>query len=210
MRLAKFMVAAILFCSLSAGGAFARETYVELANRLAATAQAQQALSPGIEAALLRMVNAHRLSIGVKALREAPDLQLAARAQAMDLLGQGRVGHVSSGGHDFDSRMRALRGGALVLPAMAENAARVSKAQGDDDALARNLMAQWLGSPPHKQELESNDYVAVATGVVHAKGQVYADQIFVGPEVETNLKRATPPELPAKMKVKKKAEPGLY
>ena len=206
MRLAKFAVAAVLFASLSAGGAWARETYVELASRLAATAEAQQALSPGIEAALLRLVNAHRLSIGVKALRDAPELQLAARAQAMDLLGQGRVGHVASSGHDFDSRMRALRGGALVLPAMAENAARVSKAQGDDDSLARNLMAQWLASPPHKHELESNDYVAVATGVVHTQGHVYADQIFVGPEVETNLKRATPPA----PKAKKQSGQGLY
>lgn len=206
MRLAKFTVVALLMGSLYAGGALARETYVELANRLATTAETQQAISPGIEAALLRMVNAHRLSIGVKALRDAPDLQLAARAQAMDLLGQGRVGHESSGGHNFDSRMRALRDGALVLPAMAENAARVSKAQGDDDALARNLIEQWLASPPHRRELESNDYVAVATGVVHTQGKVYADQIFVGPEVQTNMNRVTPPA----PKAKKPSGQGLY
>jgi uncharacterized protein YkwD len=208
----KYGAALALAVTLLAGQAAAREGYVELATRLAATAEAQQAVAPGIEAALLRLVNAHRLALGAKALREAPELQLAARAQAMDLMGQGRVGHVSSSGHNFDSRMRALRPGVLVLPAMAENAARVSHAQGDDEALARNLMAQWLASPPHKHELESADYIAVATGVIHANGQVYADQIFVGPEVQTNMNGAAPLETaPApKTKAKKKVEPGLY
>jgi hypothetical protein len=105
--------------------------------------------------------------------------------------------------------MRALRDGALVLPSMAENAARVSKADGDDDALARNLVAQWLGSPPHRHELESADYVAVATGAVHINGHVYADQIFVGAEVETNMNRAvTAP--PAPPKAKQQTGQGLY
>jgi uncharacterized protein YkwD len=201
-----FKVAIFFICSLYASSVFARETYVQLATRLVSTAQSQQAFSPGIEAALLRLINAHRVSLGKKPLREAPQLQFAARAQAVDLMGQGRVGHDSSGGHNFDSRMRALRDGAMVLPSMAENAARVSKAVGDDEALARNLVAQWLGSPPHRRELESNDYVAVATGVVHANGQVYADQIFVGPDVETNMNRAIPPA----PKAKKQSGQGLY
>jgi len=206
MRLAKFRVAILLALSLHAGGAYARETYVQLATRLVASADAQKAFAPGIEAALLRLINVHRVALGKKPLSEAPQLQFAARAQAMDLQGQGKVGHVSSGGHNFDSRMRALRDGAMVLPSMAENAARVSKADGDDEALARNLMAQWLGSPPHRQELESADYVAVATGVVHLNGHVYADQIFVGPEVQTNMNRAAP----IAPKAKKPSGQGLY
>ena len=206
IKRSKFKVAVFLVCSLYAGNALARETYVQLATRLVSTAQSKQAFSPGIEAALLRLINAHRVSLGKKPLREAPQLQFAARAQAVDLMGQGRVGHVSSGGHNFDSRMRALRDGAMVLPSMAENAARVSKADGDDEALARNLVAQWLGSPPHRHELESIEYVAVATGVVHADGKVYADQIFVGPDVETNMNRATPPA----PKAKKQSGQGLY
>ncbi len=200
----------LLLLSLYAGNATAKETYVQLASKLVATAQAQQAISPGIEASLLRLVNAHRVAMGRKPLADAPNLQLAARAQAFDLFGQGRVGHVSSSGHDFDSRMRALLGGALVLPSMAENAARVSKADGDDDALARRLIAQWLASPPHKHELESSDYVAVATGAVHTNGQVYADQIFVGAEVQTNMNRAKEPAPARAAKPKKKSGQALY
>ncbi len=208
MSLSALRIALFLLLSLYACDGWARETYVQLANRLVATAEAQSSLAPGIEGALLRLINAHRLSIGRKALSDAPNLQLAARAQAADLQGQGRVGHVSSGGHDFDSRMRALRSGVLVLPAMAENAARVSKADGDDDALARRLVAQWLASPPHKHELESADYIAVATGVVHSNGQVYADQIFVGAEVQTNMNPPMP--IAPKAKAKKNAATGLY
>ncbi len=213
MHLSKFRVVVWLCCTLICGPAMARETYVQLSARLVAQAEQAHAFSPGIEAALLRLVNAHRLSIGRKALREAPDLQIAARAQAADLMGQGRVGHISSGGHDFDSRMRALRNGAMVLPAMAENAARVSKADGDDEAIARKLVAQWLASPPHRHELDSMDYVAVATGVVHANGQVYADQIFVGNEVLTNMQRVTPaPAIapPPAAKTKATTGQGLY
>ena len=210
LRLSTLKISAFVLLTLYAGDAWARETYVQLANRLVATAETQQALAPGIEAALLRLVNAHRLSIGRKPLKDAPDLQLAARAQAADLQGQGRVGHVSSGGQDFDSRMRALPGGVLVLPSMAENAARVSKADGDDDALARRLMAQWLSSPPHKHELESADYIAVATGVVHSKGQVYADQIFVGAEVQTNMNSTIQPAPVVVPKPKKQSGQGLY
>lgn len=208
MRRFKFRVVLFVVCTLAGPAAMARETYVQLSTRLVAQGEQAHAFSPALEAALLRLVNAHRVSMGRKALRAAPDLQAAARAQAIDLMGQGRVGHVSSSGHDFDSRMRALRNGAMVLPAMAENAARVSKAEGDDESLAKNLVAQWLASPPHRHELESQDYVAVATGVVHSNGQVYADQIFVGPEVVTNLQRAVPPApVPA---LKAKSGQGLY
>ena len=200
----KFKIVLFLAVTLFARETVARETYQQFSARLVAAGEQAQSFSSGIEAALLRLVNAHRLSIGRKALVNNAEFQFAARAQAADLLGQGRVGHVSSTGSDFDSRIRALRNGAMVLPAMAENAARVSKADGDDEALARRLVAQWLASPPHKHELESQDYVSVATGVIHAQGKVYADQIFVGPEVKTNMNRVVEPT------PKVKSGQGLY
>jgi hypothetical protein len=40
--------------------------------------------------------------------------------------------------------------------------------------------------------LLSRDYVSLATGVVAMDGKIYADQIFVGPEVQSNMGRAAP------------------
>jgi uncharacterized protein YkwD len=108
----------------------------------------------------------------------------------MDMLLNNFMGHVSSTGHDFDSRMRALNAGALILPGMAENAARVTQTGKVDSAVATKLFEQWVKSPAHRKTLLSLDYLSVATGVVAKDGQVYADQIFTGPRSITNMSRS--------------------
>ena len=78
----------------------------------------------------------------------------------------------------------------MVLPSMGENAAMVSARGGDPAVLAQQLFQAWLASPPHLHTLLSRDYMKVATGVAIAGGKAYADQIFIGPEVQTNLNGA--------------------
>jgi uncharacterized protein YkwD len=142
-----------------------------------------------IESVILESLNAYRLSKGHKALKPAgDDLVMAARAHAMDLLAMGKVGHVASTGHDFESRMRALRGGGLVvLPAMSENAARDRRSGISQTAKAQAIMQQWIDSPRHRKSLTDRSYVAVATGAVRQGDAIYAVQIFIGPEVKNSL-----------------------
>jgi uncharacterized protein YkwD len=175
----------------------AAETYVVLAQRLAVLAQSEHLVRPDLEAELAQLANSFRISKGLRPLRIDTSLQSPARAHAMDMMLGGFMGHVSSSGQDFDSRMRALKGGAMVLPAMAENAARVSKPGVVDKAMAASLFQQWVKSPTHRKALLSRDYVSLATGVVSKGGVLYADQIFVGPKVQTNMQREAP-------------APGLY
>jgi uncharacterized protein YkwD len=177
---------------LSASNVYARETYMALAQRLVVQAEAEKLVRADLEAELARLANAYRVSKGYHALRIDLSLRDAARAHAMDMMLGSFMGHVASSGHDFDSRMRALRGGAMTLPAMGENAARVSKPGVVDKAMAASLFQQWVKSPPHRKALLSRDYVYVATGVVSKSGVLYADQIFIGPQVETNIQRAVP------------------
>jgi uncharacterized protein YkwD len=166
----------------------AQETYVQYANHLVKSPPEGATFSTSLESAVLVAVNAYRHSQGYAALKPAAaKMVLGARAQAMDLLMQGRVGHVSSNGYNFESRMRALRAGVMNLPSMGENAARSTRHGLNDAETAAYIVQQWIKSPAHRKAMVSRDYLTVATGVAQRGGNTYAVQIFVGPEVKSNL-----------------------
>lgn len=181
-------VALCLVVTLNPTLGVARETYVQASARLAAQALADNLVRVDLEAELFRLTNEFRATKGLRALALDDVMLDDARAHALDMMQQARVGHVASGGQDFNARMRALRGGGMVLlPAMGENAARVSKPGTVDAVMAAKLFQQWVKSPPHRKALLSRDFVKLAVGAVSKGGQLYADQIFTGPEVKTNM-----------------------
>jgi uncharacterized protein YkwD len=170
------------------GKVAAQETYVRFANHMATSPPAGTSFSPALEHEILLAVNAYRRSKGYRLLGAGGSLMVgAARAQAMDLLVQGKVGHVSGNGYNFESRMRAFRPGVMILPVMGENAARSTKAGLGDAAAATYILQQWIKSIAHRHTLTSRDYLTVATGVARRGNEIYAVQIFVGPEVKSNL-----------------------
>jgi uncharacterized protein YkwD len=183
----------ILFCMVISGflmgaPAAAQETYVHFANRLVNGPPAETRFSASIESAILVAANAYRRSQGYAPLKAgSAKMAFAARAQAVDLLLQGRVGHVSAHGNDFVSRMRALRPGMMNLPTMGENAARSTRHGLSDAEISVYIMQQWIRSPAHRHALLSREYLTVATGVARRGDSVYAVQIFVGPEVKSNI-----------------------
>ncbi len=160
------------------------ESYVNLVSRLVA----QGHFETQIEQLLVAKVNAYRRSRGVQTLAPETEMAFAARAHAEDMALHGKLGHVASNGMDFDSRMRALRNGAMVLPAMGENAA-VAPAKGDANQIAEALFGAWIHSEGHRHTMVSRDYLKVSTGVTIVSGKAWADQIFVGPVVTTNILR---------------------
>jgi uncharacterized protein YkwD len=172
----------------------ARETYRQLMGRMVQEVAASDAERPDMERQLWQLANEFRRSKGLNALKENTTNHNAALAHAMDMLQHGYMGHVASSGHDFDSRMRALNDGAMILPSMAENAARLSRGDVNDPNAAQKIFQQWVKSPSHRHTLLSRDYLSLATGVVALDGKIYADQIFMGPEVHSNMGRAAPVE----------------
>ncbi len=192
MHLGHNSVVFIAIICLFASSGLARETYSSFAARIMIQAQSEHDIRTDLEAELLRLANAYRVSQNLPSLRADTANKAAARAHAMDMMIGNFMGHVASTGHDFESRMRALRPGVMVLPAMAENAARVTTPGTVDKAMAARLFQQWIKSAPHRHTLRSLDYVAVATGVVSKGGVLYADQIFLGPEMVTNMGGAVP------------------
>lgn len=167
--------------------ALARETYAAFVSRMVAQAASENDVRVDLEAQLLTLANQYRSSKGLKKLAHDDVALPAARAHAMDMMMGKFMGHVASTGHDFDSRMRALKPGVLMLPQMAENAARVSRPGDVNSAMAAGLFQQWVKSTSHRHTLLSRDYVKVATGVVSRGGVLYADMIFTGPEAKTNM-----------------------
>ena len=175
---------------VAVGKAQAGETYVQLVARLSNTGSAQHIFQPELEAQLFNLANAFRQANGLPALQRDPKMVTAARAHAADMLQHHFLGHTASTGQGFDSRMRALRNGAMVLPPMGENAVMYRSTHLVRASLAQKLFQSWVNSADHRHTLLSRDYLKVATGVALSAGEAYADQIFTGPEVTTNMQRA--------------------
>jgi uncharacterized protein YkwD len=172
---------------LCAATSEARETYSAFAQRLTNIQDQNVKFRPDLEKVVLQAVNQYRLSKGKKALIRSDENSVAARAHAMDMALHDFVGHRSSTGQNFDSRMRALKDGALFLPAMGENAARVSSDEPADQAKAMKLVSQWIKSPSHRRAMVSVSFNYASVGIVQKGTKLYAVQIFSGPEVSTNL-----------------------
>ena len=166
----------------------ARETYQQFSLRLLALPPKDAVIKPDVEAAILLATNAFRKAKGLKALKlSTSELRDAARVQAMDLLAMGKMGHVASTGHDFAARMRALRPGQMILPAMAENAARQTRKKLSSAENATALVQQWINSAGHRRNMADASFTSIGIGVVQRGDIVYAVQIFSGPEVKTNF-----------------------
>ncbi len=177
---------AIVF--LPAQHAYARETYMQLATRLLAQPPAGAEIRADLEVMILRATNAYRVAQGLPLLKAGNSkLTFGARAQAMDLLAQKTMGHSSSGGHGFESRVRALHQGQMVFAPMAENAARLRNRQLGDREKAQALVTQWLKSAGHRKNIVNRTYTTVAIGVAVQGDDIYAVQIFSGPVAKTNM-----------------------
>ena len=124
------VVSVLLLGSAVDGGA---KTYLETALGSLKNLPADSRLREDLEAVIASQANAYRQSKGVRALQASPLLRDAARAQAVDMMLNGYVGHRASSGHEFDSRMRVFLGSPMWLPQMAENAARDTQ-KGEADA----------------------------------------------------------------------------
>ena len=100
------------------------KTYLETALGSLKNLPAEARIREDLEAVIAGQANAYRQSKGVSSLQASSRLRDAARAQAIDMMLNGYVGHKSSSGHEFDSRMRAFLGSPMMMmPRMAENAA---------------------------------------------------------------------------------------
>lgn len=158
------------------------KTYLEIARSSLKNLPADARIREDLEASIAGQANAYRQAKGISSLQASPRLLDAARAQAVDMMLNGYVGHKSSSGHEFDSRMRAFLGSSIMMmPRMAENAARDTQKGEADAGKARRLFQQWVESRPHRKTLLNSGYKFVSTGVVQRGNKIWAVQIFFAP-----------------------------
>jgi uncharacterized protein YkwD len=158
------------------------KTYREIALASLKNLPADARFRADLEASVAGQANAYRQSKGISSLQTSSRLRDAARAQAVDMMLNGYVGHKSSSGHEFDSRMRAFVGSSLMMmPRMGENAARDTQKGEADEGKARRLFQQWVESRPHRKTLLNSGYKFVSTGVVQRGNKIWAVQIFFAP-----------------------------
>ncbi len=158
------------------------KTYLEIALGSLKNLPADARIREDLEGVIAGQANAYRQSKGIASLQSSSKLRDAARAQAVDMMLNGYVGHKASSGHEFDSRMRAFLGSPIMMmPRMAENAARDTQKGEADAGKARRLFQQWVESRPHRKTLLNGGYKFVSTGVVQRGNKIWAVQIFFAP-----------------------------
>lgn len=176
---AAYAFSGVLLVLIAAGAAHAGH-YRDFAMGLNLHPPAGSSFRPDLEAQLVALANAYRADAGKAALTSDPAFQIAARAHAADMMINGFMGHTSSTGLGFDSRMRVFVDDITKYPSLAENAARDTQKTPADTAKAQALFQQWVNSPPHRKALLNRSYRYVSTGVIQKGNAIWAVQIFFG------------------------------
>lgn len=109
---------------------------------------------------LFALANSYRQNHALPALVKDDTMLPASRAHASDMWQHHFMGHTASTGRDFDNRMRALRGCAMVLPPMHENAMIRKSKQMPTKGLAQKLFQSWVSGLDHRHTLLSRDYLS--------------------------------------------------
>ncbi len=153
------------------GGAYGR-----YARTLLARLPAGVRIRSDLERILDRLASRARADAGLPPLKPSNIARLAARAQAVDMLLGGYVGHHSPSGFTFPRRFEAVAGPDHGNHG--ENAAR-DRQRGPVDAMkAARLFRQWLESSAHRANLMRRSWRFVSTGAVARGHHLYAVQIY--------------------------------
>ncbi|HEX4747442.1 MAG TPA: CAP domain-containing protein [Gaiellaceae bacterium] len=118
-----------------------------------------------LEAAVIRELNRVRADRGLRLLRAAPSLRTAARGHSLAMLEHGFFAHESFDGSDFSSRIRRHytdRGWMRWSVGEALLSSQSSRVE------AREIVAAWLDSPPHRTIVLSPAWRDAGIGVLYA------------------------------------------
>ena len=123
---------------------------------------------------LFEMTNEVHKQRGLEALELHPALAEAARKHSVEMAENGYLGHESLDGKTLRDRMPA----DFRPQAVAENVWAGTLPPLDSVTLAKRIFAGWMESPPHRQNIESGEYVSVGVGVAKSGDEVRATQVF--------------------------------
>ncbi len=129
-------------------------------NASAAKTKPKVALAQGLEAKIVRQVNATRRKKGLSTLRAHGRLKKSARSHSRFLARAGTASHVGSGGSKFWERI--ARAG---YPSGRRSAETVGLAFGCHSSYAKAIVGEWMRSPQHRKALMRRGYSRIGVGV---------------------------------------------
>lgn len=136
---------------------------------------------PGLweaEKLIFQRTNEIRRQHGLPPLTFDPTLRVAARQHSAEMLELGYFSHVSPRSQWAWPPIRAYLAGNWEA-VVGENIAQGESSRSlTPQELCQKLMAGWLESPTHRQNIFSAEYTRLGVGVVGRKGKYYATQLF--------------------------------
>lgn len=131
-----------------------------------------------IEQEILRLTNQERAQAGLSALREHPALQQIARRHSQDMAERGYFEHTNPEGQDPTARLRAQFPDTELYGA-GENIIFSSQgAYRDEVAYAKAMLASWMNSPGHRDNILRPSYRFIGIGFAQNQSSAYATQNF--------------------------------
>ncbi len=129
-----------------------------------------------VELAVHDLVNDYRIDAGLPELAFDDTVSALARAHSEDMAD----GTISLGHAGFDDRAEDVIAEVDDATAVGENVGRVEGADTEDLAAAE-MLAYWMASPDHDENMLHEDWDLGGVGVAQASdGQWYFTQVFVG------------------------------
>jgi uncharacterized protein YkwD len=121
-----------------------------------------------IEVEVMKLINNHRKSIGLKQLTANDFISNQAKSHNAYMIRTGRFGH-----DNFSARYNAIYK-ELKKGYMGEN---VAKGQ----TTAKQVFNSWMNSKPHRESIEGRNYTLFGIAITaDAKGVLYHTNIFAG------------------------------
>jgi uncharacterized protein YkwD len=118
-----------------------------------------RASAPSLAESVRARINAIRHDHGLRPLATAPALARSARAHARAMASRGFFGHDSRDGASASDRIRRYYPGSLIGETLLWRSPGLS---------AQQVVALWLGSPPHRRVLLNAAFRDIGIGVVRA------------------------------------------
>jgi uncharacterized protein YkwD len=180
------VAAALVLCPGAPGGAEQADRstlagYASWAERaLASLPEGARLLQP-LAQRLVELTGERRREAGLGTLAADPELLPAARAHALDVLERGYAGHVTPGGLDPGDRVALLH--RRLVGSVGENLAELTglgaeQREGQTGPLAARIMAGWMESPGHRDNILGRDHTHLAIAALAQGEKVVVVQLF--------------------------------
>ncbi len=132
-----------------------------------------------VEDLIFELTNKERQAKGLAPLARDEELRQVARAYSNDMLVRGFFDHTTPDGLSIDERLENQYRHRVAV--MGEN---IWSGSGYDPGqtvqLAKEIVADWMNSPEHRENLLSPDFTHLGVGVSARRSAIRATQEFVG------------------------------